>query len=225
MAQLMEQHAETIHGARPEMVYEHFRKINPRDFIGTTNSLVVEGWIRSIEVIFKFMALGDVDKMRCATYLLKVDVLLWWEGAELSVDMRTLLWNRFKEVFYAKYFIIDIHSRLKREFMSLRQGDLSVVEYLRKFDQGCHFLPLITNDASEKLRHFMNGLRSTIHRDIMMVNPFEYSIVITRAFRAEQTLKDINFEMRSKRPPPEHNSKGRDCSNVHKNLKGSNLTS
>ncbi|KAG6510153.1 hypothetical protein ZIOFF_028162 [Zingiber officinale] len=33
------------------------------------------------------------------------DALLWWEGAELSIDMNTLSWDEFREVFYVKYFI------------------------------------------------------------------------------------------------------------------------
>ncbi|XP_075478791.1 uncharacterized protein LOC142519641 [Primulina tabacum] len=32
-----------------------------------------------------------------------------------------------------------------------------MAEFVRKFDRGCHFVPLIARDAAEKLRHFMDG--------------------------------------------------------------------
>ncbi|KAG6503174.1 hypothetical protein ZIOFF_035485 [Zingiber officinale] len=95
--------------------------------------------------------------------------------------------------------------------MSLRQGDLSVAEFVKKLDRGCHFVPLIANDATEKLRHFLDGLRPTIRRDVLLADPTEYQDVVTRAFRAKQSLKDIEWEVQRKRHPPQqqqqHNKK------------------
>lgn len=56
---------------RPEAVYERFHKMDPKDFMGTIDPMVAEGWIKSIEVIFAFMELENADRVRCATYLLK----------------------------------------------------------------------------------------------------------------------------------------------------------
>lgn len=83
--------------------------------------------------------------------------------------------------------------------MRYRQGDMTVAEYIRRFDRGCHFVPLIANDAAEKLRHFTDGLQPTIHRDVLMMDPADYAAATTRAFRAEQALKDIDQEMQRKR--------------------------
>ncbi|XP_075478898.1 uncharacterized protein LOC142519753 [Primulina tabacum] len=79
--------------------------------------------------------------------------------------------------------------------MSLRQGDLSIVKLIRKFDMGYHFVPIIARDAVEKLRHFMNGLRPTIHRDVMLMRPASYDAATACAFQAEQTLRDIDIDM------------------------------
>lgn len=71
--------------------------------------------------------------------------------------------------------------------------------HVRRFDRGCHFVPLIVNDTAEKLRHFIDGLKPTIRRDVMMMEPAEYAAATTRAFWAEQTLKNIDFEIQRKR--------------------------
>ncbi|XP_073273275.1 uncharacterized protein [Primulina huaijiensis] len=97
------------------------------------------------------------------------DASLWWEGAAHAVDLATLTWARFKELFYGKYFPADVRGRLTREFMSLRQRDSSVAEFIRKFDRGCHFVPQIARDADQKLRHFLDGLRPTLRRDVMLM--------------------------------------------------------
>ncbi|XP_075500067.1 uncharacterized protein LOC142538638 [Primulina tabacum] len=177
MARFFEQHVGDGARVRPEPVYERFRWMHPDEFHGTTDPFVAEGWIRSLE--------GDAS--------------LWWEGAERGVNMMTLTWEEFKRVFYDKYFTSDVRSRLKREFMSLRQGDWTVAEFVQKFDRGCHFVPLIANDAAEKLRHFLDGLKPTIRRDVMLSDPIDYTTAVAKAFRAEQSLNDIDWEMQRKR--------------------------
>ncbi|KZV55224.1 hypothetical protein F511_26484 [Dorcoceras hygrometricum] len=64
----------------------------------------------------------------------------------------------FKKLFYDKYFTPDEQEKLKQEFRNLRQGDMIVDEYIKKFERGCHFSPLIANDTTEKLQHFLDGL-------------------------------------------------------------------
>ncbi|XP_075524484.1 uncharacterized protein LOC142556871 [Primulina tabacum] len=115
----------------------------------------------------------DGDRARCTFYMLRDDASLWWEGAAHAVDMATLTWARFKEMFFGKYFPADVRSRLTREFMSLRRGDLSVADFICKFDRRCHFVPMIARDAAEKLRHFLDGLRPTLRRDVMLMRPAE----------------------------------------------------
>ncbi|XP_073049548.1 uncharacterized protein [Primulina eburnea] len=110
------------------------------------------------------------------------------------------------EIFYEKYLTANVRGRLKREFMSLRQGDSTVAEFVRKFDKGCHFVPFIARDAAEKLRHFMDDLQPTIRHNVMMMRPLHYATATTYAFQSEQSLKDIDFEMQRKRQQQKNNS-------------------
>ncbi|KAG6481591.1 hypothetical protein ZIOFF_058195 [Zingiber officinale] len=132
-----QRHTSNAHRGRQEDVYVQFRRMDPKDFASTTDPFVAEGWIRSLEVIFRYMDMTDTDRVRCVIYLLKDDASLWWEGAEKGVNQNTLTWEEFKRIFYEKYFTVDVRSSLQREFMSLRQGDLFVAEFVKKFDRGC----------------------------------------------------------------------------------------
>ncbi|XP_073317229.1 uncharacterized protein [Primulina huaijiensis] len=167
--------------ARPEAVYERFRRMKPKEFSGTTDPMIAEGWIKSIEVIFAFMMMDDDDKVR-------------------SLDLATLNWEGFKEVFFPKYFTEDVSSRLTREFMVLRQGDLTVAEFVRRFERGCNFVPLIANDANAKMRHFLDGLRPILRRDVRVAGPTTYEVAVSRALSAEQDLRDIENDRHGKRP-------------------------
>ncbi|XP_073045767.1 uncharacterized protein [Primulina eburnea] len=126
---------------RPEAVYKRFKRMDPTEFLGTTDPMITEGWIKPIKVIFVFMELQDADKVRCATFLLTGDARLLWESTSVSVNLQTFSWYGFKEVFYYKHFAEKVRSRLTREFMTLRLGDSSVAEFVRKFKRGVTFCP------------------------------------------------------------------------------------
>ncbi|KAG6501761.1 hypothetical protein ZIOFF_041644 [Zingiber officinale] len=83
----------------------------------------------------------------------------------------------------------DIRAQIKREFRNLRQGDMFVAEYVKKFDRGCHFAPLIADNSAEKLQHFLDDLSPAIRRDVLMSDPTDYAIALRKAFRLEQTLR------------------------------------
>ncbi|KAL5545187.1 hypothetical protein UlMin_008971 [Ulmus minor] len=58
---------------RQEPLYERFRRMKPDEFEGSSDPLVAEEWISSIQTILDFMHLNEREKVLCATYVLKKD--------------------------------------------------------------------------------------------------------------------------------------------------------
>ncbi|XP_073153302.1 uncharacterized protein [Henckelia pumila] len=81
------------------------------------------------------------------------------------MDMATFTWNKFRDVFYGKYFTVSTRTGLSREFLELRQECMSIVEYVKKFEMGRYFVPMISGNTAKELKHFMEGLNASIHRD------------------------------------------------------------
>ncbi|XP_073057361.1 uncharacterized protein [Primulina eburnea] len=178
MTRFFEQHFQQA--PRPQYdIYDQFRRLGLKEFSGPTDPCAAEAWIRALQVQFHYFNMGDADRVRCATYRFRDDASLRWEGAEHGINLATPTLALFKEMFYEKYFTADVRGRLKREFMTLRQGETSIAEFVRKFDRGCHFVPLIARDAADKLRHFLDGLLPTISRDVMMMHPLDYAATTT----------------------------------------------
>ncbi|KAG6484211.1 hypothetical protein ZIOFF_061006 [Zingiber officinale] len=180
-------------------VYKQFRELGPTEFKGTTDPIAAEGWIRSLETIFDFMQLTDADRIRCAIFMLRDDARVWWEGARLTVDLATLTWTDFKEVFYGKYFTVDNRTRLAREFLELRQGDLSVAEYVRRFERGRYFVPMITSQPVEELKHFTEGLRPAIRHDVRLSRVTTFREAVDQALMSERDRNDMIKEAQNKR--------------------------
>ena len=63
VVQLVEQARGEEHGGDRYKFHERFMKLNLPAFTWTTDPLVVEGWIRKMETIFKVMELRDEQKV------------------------------------------------------------------------------------------------------------------------------------------------------------------
>ncbi|KZV57204.1 hypothetical protein F511_40561 [Dorcoceras hygrometricum] len=64
---------------------QRFRRQGPQEFLRSTDPLIVEGWIKSLEVILDYLHLTDQERPRCAIYMLRGDAMIWWEGAKFIV--------------------------------------------------------------------------------------------------------------------------------------------
>ena len=56
-----------------EPACERFRKNKPLAFMGETDPLLAEEWIRSIEGIFDYIRITDEEKVSCATFMFQMD--------------------------------------------------------------------------------------------------------------------------------------------------------
>ena len=181
-------------------ICEKFMKLHPKEFNGETDPMVAEEWIKSLECIFNYMRLGDADKVSCAVYMLKNDARIWWEVTQVAVAGEQLTWERFKTVFYDKYFTADTKAEKVSQFFNLRQEGMSVSEYVRKFESLCRFVPFIANDQAEKVNRFLSGLIPEIKRDVRMSEATEFNKVVDKALLAELDEKNIEKRKELKRP-------------------------
>jgi len=91
----------------------------------------------------------------------------WWTNAKgrLETGGEVVTWARFKTEFLKKYFPEDLRTRKEVEFLNLKQGSSSVVEYAATFEELSRFCPYINDedDMVSKCVKFESGLRPGIY--------------------------------------------------------------
>ncbi|XP_012845769.1 PREDICTED: uncharacterized protein LOC105965752 [Erythranthe guttata] len=138
----------------------------------------------------------DRDRVHCAIFLLRNEARHWWEGIKEGTNLETLPWTDFKVQFFEKYFSKDVRAHKLKEFLELRQGDLPMIEYIRRFERGCLYAPFIARDAEEKKNHFIRGLQPEIRRDIRMSDASTFRQLVDKALMAAQDEQDIQNSRR-----------------------------
>ncbi|XP_073064083.1 uncharacterized protein [Primulina eburnea] len=179
--------------------YDVFRRMNPTEFVGGADPLVALEWVKSLKAIFDYLKFTDRDRVSCTVFMLVKAARIWWEATKVTVNVRELKWEEFKELFYAKYFSREVKAKKVKEFLELRQDSLSVAEYTLKFEEGCMFVPFIAENDKDKGEHFLRGLKPEIRRDVHMAKVITYQDIVERALLAEHDEQKIEKERQLRR--------------------------
>ncbi|XP_073025139.1 uncharacterized protein [Primulina eburnea] len=180
-------------------VYDRFRCLNPPEFMGSTDLAVAEELIKSLGSIFSYLHMEYADKVTCAIFLLIKHARIWWESAKVALPARPLAWDTFKSTFYNKYFSKDVRAKKASDFLNLKQGTMSMTEYIQQFKAGVQYVPYIAQNDTSKGEHFMQGLFSEIKRDVRMSKVVTYGEIVEISLMAEHDEQDIDKDRKQRK--------------------------
>ena len=78
-----------------------------------------------------------------------------------------MTWAEFYELFMRKYFSVTASHAKAREFLELKQGSMTVMEYVAKFTELAHFADDYVAMDMAKVRKFEDGLKLSIRGKIV----------------------------------------------------------
>ncbi|KAL5574889.1 hypothetical protein UlMin_016588 [Ulmus minor] len=84
------------------------------------------------------------------------DARYWWDVAKQTRDLTTLSWTEFVQMFNRKYFSPTVLLYKEAEFNNLQQGNLSVDEVVRQFDQLARFCPHLVSTDNDRTRRLIS---------------------------------------------------------------------
>ncbi|KAL5560440.1 hypothetical protein UlMin_036651 [Ulmus minor] len=133
--------------------------MKPDEFEGSSDPLVAEEWISSIQTILDFMHLNERKKVLCATYVLKRDARYWWETVKMRRNVEDMTWDEFIVEFNQKYYNRMAMRAQQNEFINIKQGSMSVTEAVHKFDQVTRLCPYLVPTEEERVRRMLEMFR------------------------------------------------------------------
>ncbi|GMN18935.1 hypothetical protein TIFTF001_048557 [Ficus carica] len=172
---------------REDLLYERFRRMKAPEFKGTTDPLVADNWLIDIQVILDFMRLTEHEKVLCASFALKKDARHWWKTVQMRRNVANMDWQDFVAEFSTMYYNGEILAVQQDEFTSFKQGSMSVVEAVNKFEQLGRLCPELVPNEKEKVRRMMKMFRTDISKQVSAGSspPTLVADCISRAMRAE----------------------------------------
>ena len=121
--------------------------------------MVADHWFMQIENILEAMEItSDTTRIRLAAFQLEGKTQVWWSWARTSRDLEVMTWVEFQELFMGKYFPETARHAKAQEFLELKQGATTVMDYVARFTELARF----DDDYVANVRRFENGLKLSI---------------------------------------------------------------
>lgn len=118
-------------------------------------------------------------------------------------------WTNFKRQFGDKYVPTHIRRQKAAEFQQLVQGNMSVLEYLTKFERLSRYAPELVDTVDKKIAKFLEGLNPIIERDATGVVPLiTFEEAVKRAYKFENFHHKI-LRLQGKGPQQQQGSQQR----------------
>ena len=142
---------------------QRFRAHHPPTFTGGGDLMVADHWFMQIEKVLEAMEIiSDMTRIRLAAFQLEGEAQVWWNWAMTSRDLEAMTWAEFQDLFMGKYFPDIAWHAKAQEFLELKQGTMTVMEYVDRFTELARFADDYVATDMAKVRRFKNGLKLSI---------------------------------------------------------------
>jgi hypothetical protein len=102
---------------------------------------------------------GNREKVLLASHQLEGPASDWWDAyVEAHEEPDNINWQEFKAAFRSHHVPHGVMKLKKKEFQDLKQGSMSVSEYVTRFTQLSRYAPNEVNTDEKKHDCFLNGL-------------------------------------------------------------------
>jgi hypothetical protein len=157
-------------------------------FASSQDPLHADDWLKSVEKMLNIAQCSEREKVLYASGHLTGPAADWWDSYVATHDAADIItWAEFTTQF-RNYHIPAGLMKIKKEFLSLKQGNMSVSEYHDKFIQLSRYAPDEVADDERKQEHFTEGLNG----------PLQYALV-AHTFPSFQRLLDKALAIEHKR--------------------------
>jgi hypothetical protein len=122
--------------APPRDKHQEFMSHKPPMFSSSLDPLHADDWLKSVEKMLNIAQCTDREKVIYASGRLTGPTADWWFSYSAThVAANTITWVEFSTQFRNYHIPAGLMKIKKKEFLSLKQGNMSVTEYRDKFIQ------------------------------------------------------------------------------------------
>ena len=143
----------------------------------------------------------DAQKVQFGTHMLVKEAEDWWINASqrYDEDNTVVTWAIFRDAFLENYFPEDVRGKKEVEFLELKQGSGSVVEYAAKFQELIKYCPHYNtvNAERSKCLKFVNGLRPDVKKAIGYQQITRFSELVNKSRIYDEDSRDSSAYYKS----------------------------
>jgi hypothetical protein len=169
-----------------ETTYLEFSETRPPLLIKAEEPLEVDEWVRVMEQKFGLIRCTETQKPLFAAQQLRGPASTWWANfVAIQSAGHQITWEEFKLAFQEHYVPEGVIHMKQEEFIRIKQGGDTVMQYLNKFNHLSQYAIDQVNIDLKKKNCFMRGLNDRLQRKMATCLELTYSRAISTALAVE----------------------------------------
>jgi hypothetical protein len=162
------------HGARnapapAPTTYSNFTTTHPLLFTEAGEPLEADHWLHAIESKFGILCYMKVQKTLFIVQQLQGDADVWWANYTATCPMDyQVSWIKFRSAFRTHYVPAGVMRRKRQEFVDLKQGGRSMLDYSKLFNHLAQYAPDQVDLDEKKKDRFMIGFSTKLQEHMVL---------------------------------------------------------
>ncbi|KAK9109810.1 hypothetical protein Sjap_017870 [Stephania japonica] len=165
-----------------------FMRFNPTYFTGVSDPEVAGRWLMTHRRLHQLLEVPEIDQAHISGYCLRGQVAVWWT-TYTDINGTPATWGEFRQLFLDEYIPTEVQIRLREQFLSLRQGTMSISQYMDRFRYLMMYAMDVANTERLQIYYFIRGLDERIGGVIVMTGAETLQIVYDRALARKTYLR------------------------------------
>jgi hypothetical protein len=178
-----------------------FLRTHPTTFSQAKDPMDVEDWLKGVEKKLVIAQYTDREKVHFAAHQLYRTAANWWETyCYTHVNVDTITWNEFKAPFCTHYVPRGTMKLKRKEFADLKQGGMTMNEYLHSFIHLSRYAPDDISTDEKKQDMFLNGLNDDIQFQLLNTDYADFQDMVDKAIVIENKMREMEKDGKRKVP-------------------------
>ena len=169
-----------------ETDYVSFLPTQPPLFHKADDPLEADAWICTIEDKFSTLNCTEVNKAAFAAQQLRGPAKIWWVNHKALLPAGTrLTWNEFVAAFKAHHIPTSLMRRKMAEFLALKQGSQTILQYAQTFNQLAQYGGYHVDTDEKKQDCFRRGLNTKFQDKLALTTCDNFTELVNKAIIQE----------------------------------------
>jgi hypothetical protein len=171
-------------------------------FTRAADPLDADDWLKTVSKMLTTAQCDDREKVLFAAGRLQGSAGAWWDAyitAHATPDAIT--WQEFTESLRSHHIPAGVMRLKKKEFLSLKQGGMSVAEYRDRFIELSRYAPEEVADDPKKQERFLEGLDGPLCYQLASHTFQSFQQLLDKAIVLESMRRELGEQKRKAATP------------------------
>ena len=174
-------------------------KLRPPTFDSSEDPLEADDWLREINKKLDIIHARGSDRVLLAAHQLIRTAGEWWDNySHASENPKNIIWEEFQEAFHEYHIPEGIMEMKEEEFRNLKQGAMTVVQYIRKFMKLFHYAIVDIDTDKKKQDRFRKGLNLALRTQLVTHIYPDFNTLMNRAILLENAYSKLENDCKRK---------------------------